>query len=208
MRAIHVVFLVLLLFGGAPAFAAEEPGPVEVGDAIDLVIRLEGGLGPNLCTNSGLSRCERWPPVGRYNQNTAGYGRFGVTFFYPEIVDFIGAGLVLDLGGYSSPSGAASVTFDLAAMVRVFLAVEDDFEFTAGLGLGLGHWSADPSWGWTGLVLPLTVGLGYELFEGWMVGGDLTFQPRLTGSSPNTTQIGVYVAYTFDMTIEGEPASE
>ena len=205
MRAVSLVVMVLLCLA-SPASAEDAVG---VDEPVELVVRLEGGLGPNLCTANGQSTCERWPPAINFNQDAAGYGRLGVTFFYPELIDFIGAGLVLDLGGFSAPSGFSSVAFDLSALVRVFLAVEDSMELTGGLGLGFGHWSIDPSyWSWTGLVLPMTLGVGYELFDGWMVGGDLTFQARLTGSSPFTTQIGVYVAYTFDMSVGGGAAAE
>ena len=112
----------------------------------------------------------------------------------------------MDLGGYTNPTSGGSVTFGLSAMVRGFFELEETLELTVGLGLGLSHFAADPGWTWTGVILPMAVGVGYPLTEGWMLGGDLMFQPRLVGDVPFTTQIGLYLAYTFPMVVGGDGA--
>jgi len=203
MRAASLIpaAVLALMSVAAPTWAAADEA--EQPEApIDLWLRLDAGLGPNICVNSGNAQCTDWPRSSRLSHETAGYGRLGATVVYPALVDFLGAGFFVDFGGYSPQRDRGSTVFQLAAMLRAFIPMsEEGVEVTAGIGLGFATWSVEPSWSWTGLTLPMTVGLGYELFENWIVGGDFSLQPRITGDAPSNAQVGVYIAYTFLMTI-------
>ncbi|MDP6944501.1 MAG: hypothetical protein QF464_10160 [Myxococcota bacterium] len=198
-----------------------EPPPV-------LSVRLDSGLGLNACVDHDDFDC------GRQGEDVGAYGRLGVTLRALHIVDFLGVGLTLDLGGYVPDAApgedTSSVTFHLAAMIRGFIPLPNKrIELTAGIGIGLAHWTrtssssiVDVTTTWTGMTIPMTTGAGYEVYPGLVVGGDITFQPRIAGDVcasvhsqfastsgcggagdlPFNLQVGAYVAYSFPVSLD------
>lgn len=202
MRAFQVLLAFSLLLVCAHA-TAEIPSPPPTEQAEPLRLRLEAALGTNSCINSDTGICSGWP-TSFDSQNVGGFGRVGATIFLPGPVDFLAGGLFLDLGGYGSgtrtSSSSASIDFQLAGLVRAFVPLQDeDFEFTIGVGVGLAHWSPGEGRSWTGMTIPVNLGLGYVVHEDIVIGGEVTFMPRLIGGAPHHLQAGLYVAYTMDL---------
>ena len=198
-----MLFALLSMILASPTALATLPEAPEHAQAEPLRLRLEAALGTNSCINSNEGICSGWPSSFD-SQNTGGFGRLGATLFLPGPVDFLAGGLFIDLGGYSAGtrtnSTSASVDFQLAGLLRAFIPLEDEaFEFTVGLGFGLAHWSPGDAPSWTGLTIPVNLGLGYIVYEDLVIGGEVTFMPRLIGGAPHHIQGGVYVAYTMDL---------
>ncbi len=200
-----ILALIAILTWVVPVAAAPPDQEATKMGPEDLRIRFEIGLGANTCINSADGWCSRYPgPLD--SQDTGGYGRVGATVFLPGPLSFLAGGLTLDIGGYSLQKRAAgdnsSVIFHLAGMIRSFIPVEEEgFEVTVGLGLGLGHWATTNSPSWTGLTIPISAGIGYTVYDGIVVGGDVTFMPRLGGDEPHNIQFGLYAAYTLETSL-------
>ena len=197
MRQSPVIALILsLVVWSSPAWA--ETSDEDTFGPQPLRFRVELGLGGATCVNAGNSNCNRWPSRG-YTNNTGGYARVGASLFLPDPVDFLSAGLTLDLGGYSlSASNETSITFHLVGMLRAFIPLEaEGFEATVGVGLGLAHWAHGGDASWTGFTVPISLGMGYEVYEGLSVGADTTFHPRIGGDAPHNIHFGLYATYTF-----------
>jgi hypothetical protein len=205
------ILLTLSLMLSCTAAWAETQEPTLAADAEPLRLRIEAALGTNSCINSDTGICSGWP-TGFDSQNLGGFARVGATVFLPGPVDFLAGGLFLDIGGYGSGTRSAStspsIDFQLAGLLRAFIPLEDEgFEFTVGLGFGLGHWSPGDGLSWTGLTIPVNLGLGYTVYEDIVIGGEVTFMPRLIGGAPHHFQGGIYVAYTMDLWL-GDWAAE
>ena len=178
----------------------------EAEDPLDLTLLFEAAVGFDFCLNAGESYCDNWPKFNGV-QETGGHLRLGASVFLPDPVAFLAAGLILDMGGNSvAASDESSVIFTLAAMLRGIFPLEaEGFELITGLGIGLAHWSADD---WTGLTIPLNVGLGYEALEGLIIGADVTYEPRLIGDQPHNFQFGIYATYVLSLSEQSEPAKK
>ena len=224
---VFIVSVTLLLCLATPEAEARRRGVPRVEPPPVLSIRLESGLGLNICVDHDDFNC------ARQGEDVGAFGRAEVTFRALHLADWLGLGLRMDLGGYvpDAPRGVdnASITFHMAAMVRGFIPLPNErIDLTAGIGIGLAHWTRTSSGGgvdtttrWTGMTIPIAAGLGYEILPGLVVGGDLTFQPRIAGDIctaidsggltisacgggdlPFNLQLGAYIAYTFPVTLD------
>jgi len=231
MRTVSAAIVVaaVLICSAAPDAAARGRVPrVEATPVLSL--RLEGATGLNICVDNDDFDC------GQQGEDVGAFGRVGVTLRALHLVEWLGVGLRMDLGGYvpDAPRGVdtASITFHMAAMVRGFIPLPNKrIDLTAGIGIGLAHWTrtaegggSDATTRWTGMTVPLTTGIGYEILPGLVVGGDLTFQPRIAGDVctsigsgsfsvsscgsagdlPFNLQLGAYIAYTFPVTLDDD----
>ena len=89
----------------------------------------------------------------------------------------------------------------LYGILRVDIPIEDErYEANIGLGFGLAHWSAGYGLSWTGMTIPVSVAMGYEVIDDLFIGGEVTFYPHIAGGgAPHSIQYGVYAAYRLDV---------
>ncbi len=185
----------------------------EASAADTLRLRLESALGTQTCINSDTADCSGYPTSWE-SQGTAAYGRIGATLILPKALSFLSGGLLLDVGGFSVDSRRlttpTSVSMHLSAIVRAQIPIADPaYESHVGVGFGLAHLSPGNGASWTGISVPVSVSLGYALYDGLFVGGEFSFFPHLTGGdAPHAIQFGIYASYRLDIELGAQASSD
>lgn len=212
LKLTRTLLCVLLLSYAASASAEESDAPVtsaeqaEESPSAPLNLRLEAAFGLQHCINSDTGICTGYP-TSFESQATGAYGRIGATLALPGPLSFLSGGLLLDVSGFALTSrrltSSASVTMHLVGILRAEIPVDDEaYEANVGIGFGLAHWSGGYGHDWTGVTIPVSVSLGYEVITDLYVGGEVTFFPRLAGGkAPHSIQWGVYSTYRFDIAL-------